>query len=57
MGEITLDFLQGLLKDDYPDVTIQNFEVSTQFKFKVLVTFLYISDIKLLSIVCLSPGF
>lgn len=48
MGEITLDFLQGLLKDDYPDVTIQNFEVSTQFKFKVLVTFLYISDIKLL---------
>ncbi|CAB3224739.1 unnamed protein product [Arctia plantaginis] len=26
MGEITLDFLQGLLRADYPDVTIQNFE-------------------------------
>ncbi|XP_075984377.1 uncharacterized protein LOC142982016 [Anticarsia gemmatalis] len=26
MSEITLDFLQSLLKDDYPDVAIQHFE-------------------------------
>ncbi|XP_047034894.1 uncharacterized protein LOC124640954 [Helicoverpa zea] len=26
MSEITLDFLQGLLKDEYPDVSIQQFE-------------------------------
>uniref|UniRef100_A0A2A4JB62 CHK kinase-like domain-containing protein n=1 Tax=Heliothis virescens TaxID=7102 RepID=A0A2A4JB62_HELVI len=26
MSEITLDFLQGLLKDEYPDVSIQKFE-------------------------------
>ena len=27
MSEITLDFLQSLLKDEYPDVSIQHFEV------------------------------
>ncbi|XP_048004967.1 uncharacterized protein LOC125240838 [Leguminivora glycinivorella] len=26
MGDVTLEFLQELLKDDYPDVTIQDFE-------------------------------
>lgn len=27
MSEITLDFLQSLLKDEYPDVSLQHFEV------------------------------